>query len=201
MSSTHPSLAAGFARLRDSVSSDQAPAWLPETIHALILALLIRMLGRLEDLAALWQSGQLPPPRPHAASRRNRPATPRPARTGHHRRAPSRRHAAPALRPDSIPCASAPRQPGTRASARQAPGMPPRTSRAALPVDGTSHGARAPPRSAPLAIPPGCAEFVTISSLIPALPCRFYCRPSRSRIAANGRTHRAAEREKRACSA
>ncbi len=58
----------------------QAPwekcAWIPDPIHALIMAALARIFGRLEQLLLLWQSGQFPPPQ---SANPRRAAAPRPA--------------------------------------------------------------------------------------------------------------------------
>ncbi len=61
-------LAETVASLRVATLATPAHAWVPEAIHALILACLVRLFGRLEEMIRLWQAGLLPPPpapRPH----------------------------------------------------------------------------------------------------------------------------------------
>jgi len=72
-------LADQFASLRAAAEADQAQAWLPASLHALIAACFARLFARLEQLVLLWQSGQLPHPpvnAPHPA-RHPVPARPR----------------------------------------------------------------------------------------------------------------------------
>ncbi len=72
----HPSpLADTVASLRIATLATPAHAWLPAAIHALILACLARILGRLEEMIRLWQAGLLPPPvqRPRTAPATSRP--------------------------------------------------------------------------------------------------------------------------------
>ncbi len=135
-----PGLAAGFAQLRASAAATPAPFWLPDRVHALILALLARIFGRLEDLITLWQAGLLPPPpalRPrtpragarapsHRAKRspgRKHPgcADPDSARPLSARRHSVNPHSAPIQHPDRAiaPCSAPPRR---RRSARDPPG-------------------------------------------------------------------------------
>lgn len=74
---THPSeLAESLASLRHAATATQAPAWLPATLHALILACLARLIGRLEDMVQLWRAGLLPPPN-HPAAHPAAPGTSR----------------------------------------------------------------------------------------------------------------------------
>jgi hypothetical protein len=72
-------LADEVARLGAATTSVPAPVWLPDAVHALILACLARLFGRLEEMIRLWQAGLLPPPpalRPRQANRQpRRPAT------------------------------------------------------------------------------------------------------------------------------
>jgi hypothetical protein len=93
-------LAEQAAALRASVLATEAPCWLPESAHALILSLLVRIIARLEDMIALWTQGLLPPPLPPRAIGAH-PRTRSPSRSG--RRTPrpySRRaHRTPELRP------------------------------------------------------------------------------------------------------
>jgi len=79
-----PSLGDQLATLRASAEAIPAPAWLPEALHALILACLLRLFGRLESMISHWQAGLLPPPpQPRLASPARhaapRPAPPRPS--------------------------------------------------------------------------------------------------------------------------
>lgn len=96
-----PGLAQGLAQLRESTAAIPAPFWLPGAVHALILACLARIFGRLENLIALWQSGTLPsPPVPRATTPRASAARTRNPR----RRAPrprAKRRAA-SEHPDSV---------------------------------------------------------------------------------------------------
>ena len=57
-----PSLADQAANLRTALLAEDAPFWLPDALHALIMAALARIFARLEDMIRLWQSGALPPP-------------------------------------------------------------------------------------------------------------------------------------------
>lgn len=63
------------ADLRAQAQADSARTGLAAVLNALILALLARILGRLESMVALWQAGQLPAPIPRPA----RATTARPA--------------------------------------------------------------------------------------------------------------------------
>jgi hypothetical protein len=59
----HPSpLADTVAALRVATLATPAHACVPQAIHALILACLARIFGRLEEMIRLWQSGCTPPP-------------------------------------------------------------------------------------------------------------------------------------------
>jgi len=62
-----PPLADQTAALRTAILAEDAPCWLPDAVHALIMACLARIFGRLEDMIRLWQAGILPP-RAHTAS-------------------------------------------------------------------------------------------------------------------------------------
>ena len=64
MTSTEPTLTQELARLRQSAEADDAHGWLPAALHALIMACLARIFGRLEQVFLLWTAGDLPPPRP-----------------------------------------------------------------------------------------------------------------------------------------
>ncbi len=99
MSSQPTLLATGCAELRRSVEATMAPAWLPDAVHDLIVAMLVRILGRLEDMIALWQAGLLPPPTPSA-----RTTNPTPRRTPASDRTPRLRLArAPAFPSTLVP--------------------------------------------------------------------------------------------------
>ncbi len=65
------------AELRAHAQEESARTGLAAVVHALILALLARIFGRLENMVALWQAGQLPAlaPQPARATAR----TPAPA--------------------------------------------------------------------------------------------------------------------------
>ena len=69
--SSHPSpLADKVVHPRLATLATPAHAWVPQAIHALILACLARLFGRLEEMIRLWQAGLLPAPI-------QRPSTPR----------------------------------------------------------------------------------------------------------------------------
>ena len=55
-----PTLAGQFASLRATAQADDARGWLPASLHALIMACLVRLFSRLEQLVLAWQSGTLP---------------------------------------------------------------------------------------------------------------------------------------------
>ncbi len=75
----HPSpLADSVATLRAATLATPAHAWLPAPIHALILACLVRIFGRLEEMIRLWQAGLLPPPLERPRTVRTNPANPWP---------------------------------------------------------------------------------------------------------------------------
>ena len=62
---THPSsLGDQIARMHDAVHAQERCVFIPAAIHALIIACLDRIFGRLEQLVLLWQTGQLPVPAP-----------------------------------------------------------------------------------------------------------------------------------------
>ncbi len=54
-------LAQAVARLRLNAQAHPAPLWLPDALHAMIVAALASIFGRLEDMIRLWQAGLLPP--------------------------------------------------------------------------------------------------------------------------------------------
>jgi len=65
-------LADTVASLRVATLATQAHACVPAAIHALILACLARIFGRLEDMIRAWQAGLLPLPSQRPRSVRNR---------------------------------------------------------------------------------------------------------------------------------
>ncbi len=76
----HPSpLADSVATLRAATLATPAHAWLPAAIHALILACLARIFGRLEEMIRLWQAGLLPPPTHRPRTAQITPASSTPA--------------------------------------------------------------------------------------------------------------------------
>ena len=179
---------AGLAAELRLHAGDRAEAFGPvAAIQALILALLARLLGRLDALFASWQHGQLPlpapaPPAPH-------PTTPGiPARTTPtHTRTPSvadwlfslwaeepparaARPSAPHIAPGAAPPRPAPRPPRARprqarAQAARSLGAPPRRARTPEPRPGRirAHGLPTPPRlqKPGFAAAPRRANFIT----------------------------------------
>ena len=67
----HPStLAERVGTLRAGLESESVPFWMPAVLHAMIIACLVRLFGRLEEIMRLWQAGALPAlPPPHRAVR------------------------------------------------------------------------------------------------------------------------------------
>ncbi len=113
------SLSGAFATLRADLERTQAPAWVPEAIHALILALFARIFDRLEHLLHLWETNQLPKlpqPRPTAPRRTPRRTRPRHVAPGPRLRRIARTlpEAAPEPMSRATPCAT-PRAPIPRA--------------------------------------------------------------------------------------
>ncbi|MCC6717408.1 MAG: hypothetical protein IT555_05950 [Acetobacteraceae bacterium] len=145
MSVHPPSLADHLASLRCAAEAEQQRAWAIAAIHTLIASLLARIFGRLEALAQLWQSGQLPLPQPRRT--RSPPAadTPRPPapRASRHPRARRRHPRANHARPGPHTCEPPARAPGRRTAPRIA-ATPNPPSRATTPA-ARSHPARAPP--------------------------------------------------------
>jgi hypothetical protein len=68
----HPTFPEAIAALRDSAQDSRAPAWLPDAVHALIIACLVRLLGRLDQMFQAWQSGHIPAADRHSSSRTHR---------------------------------------------------------------------------------------------------------------------------------
>ena len=100
MESTSPSLGDKIARLRDTAQApEENCAWIPDAIHALIMAALARIFTRLEQMIRLWQAGQLPPPQGHDPAS----ATPSPTRHNHVRRAANRQPRVARARPARHP--------------------------------------------------------------------------------------------------
>ena len=125
---THaPSLGDRIAHLRQAAQAEETRAWIPAAIHALIIAALVRIFTRLEQVLALWQAGQLSP----SAIRRP---------TSSVRVAGSRR--------DSAPRATRPH----RATRTQA--VPPHARRPRNTPQATTPTATAPAGTRP-AVPPG----------------------------------------------
>ena len=114
---THaPSLGDRIAHLRHTAQAEEKCAWIPAAIHALIIAALVRIFTRLEQVFALWQAGQLPrPPIRRTRATTSRPSTaPRAARPIHARRTPKLPRA-PRIRPRATaPARAAPFAPPTR---------------------------------------------------------------------------------------
>lgn len=82
-------LANTVASLRVATLARPAHAWVPAAIHALILACLARLFGRLEEMVRLWQAGLLPPPTHRARTVQNRtPTSNRDSGSAPRRRAP-----------------------------------------------------------------------------------------------------------------
>ena len=147
MENQAPLLSDQFARLRTSAQAQEPCAWLPAAVHALIMACLMRIFGRLEQMLVLWQSGCLPAPQLPQASPvtlhrdARRPRWRRPAR-------PSRQCAQPAEltvlgdthRPRSSAPATFPRAPKHAGIA---------ASRHAVTSPACPHRARAPPPKRP----------------------------------------------------
>jgi hypothetical protein len=78
MTAAAPSLSESLAALRATLVAAPAPAWLPNTVHALILACFVRVFARLEKMVALWQAGLLPPPARPAPRPQSPRAIPKP---------------------------------------------------------------------------------------------------------------------------
>ena len=105
MESPTTSLSDQLAGLCTTLTAGEAPCWMPDRVHALIIACLARIFARLENVLTLWQAGQLPPlpPRPAStAPRTQNPRAPGPRRTTSHRTKPSTCAATqpPAAQPD-----------------------------------------------------------------------------------------------------
>lgn len=132
MSFQPPSLADQVARLRASATGTPAPIWLPDALHAAIMALLARIFGRLEAMIQLWQAGLLPPPTPRtttASTKRHELATFTPRQNSVRRRAEfasSRSLVAPApSHATATPRATPPMHPDVGRAKRPVPTLPP----------------------------------------------------------------------------
>ena len=66
MEQTPPSLGDRIATLRMQALARENCVYIPDAIHALIIACLARIYARLEDLVRLWQAGALPLAAPRA---------------------------------------------------------------------------------------------------------------------------------------
>ncbi|MCC6718278.1 MAG: hypothetical protein IT555_10365 [Acetobacteraceae bacterium] len=141
MLSHPPTLNQQIAGLRSAISADQAPAWLPDALHALIIAILARLLGRLEAMIQLWQSGQLPPPPLRAPARHT---TPRRQTRSHAPRPHASESPRRAIAPPGAPMPASRAPAITRAASRTPPIPTPHRGFAAPPPP---HPARAPPVS------------------------------------------------------
>ena len=60
MESQSPSLGDKIARLRGAAQVEENGTWLPDPLHALIMACLARLFGRLEQILQFWQTGAPP---------------------------------------------------------------------------------------------------------------------------------------------
>ncbi|MCC6719260.1 MAG: hypothetical protein IT555_15360 [Acetobacteraceae bacterium] len=129
-----------IARLRGTAQAEESCAWSPYGIHALIMACLVRLFARLEQIFQLWESGNLPPPPIRAPSfepamRATRPPV---VRSSGHRRA---RHRRPASRRVT---ARGPARGRAAARPRHAAAPPP-ARRILAPDSRRIRAARAPP--------------------------------------------------------
>ena len=129
-----PSLSAALAELRTAAAAADGQCWLVDSAIEMIMACLVRLFTRLEQLVQLWQAGQLPPPVVRGCA-------PRAAATNRARTARRRQHARKRCTTRRIACSRPARhQTIPRASA---PNATPMTS--AHPRPRHSH-ARDPPR-------------------------------------------------------
>ena len=51
-----------FTRINQALQAQEKCAWVPAAIHNLIMAILARIFGRLDQMLQLWQAGALPAP-------------------------------------------------------------------------------------------------------------------------------------------
>ena len=148
MDSHSPALSEQIVGLRRAVQAAPAAAWLPATLHALIIACFARLFTRLEQMLQLWQSGDLVIPETPTRATTKSP---------HRRRAPSapRRHSR-HIRARQAATQAAPRHPR---AIRNTAAIPPSAARQ------RPRPARDPPARAasPLqAASPPHADIVTI---------------------------------------
>lgn len=140
MAHHHPApLAEGLASLRGQVGSILATRWIPDAIHTLILALVLRLIGRLEDMYTLWAAGHpipIPAPRTRTPVTTHPDSASRPAsawrEAARPRRASRPDSACPAPRPGALAAPSRPRPPGDAALFMRP--SPPICRRARVPV-------------------------------------------------------------------
>ena len=145
MESPTTSLSDQLAGLCTTLTAGEAPCWMPDRVHALIIACLARIFARLENVLTLWQAGQLPPlpPRPAStAPRTQNPRAPGPRQTTSHRAKPSTCAATQpsAAQPDRHRCPRKPARSFVRAIST--PGIASTIGGRAVP---RRHLARAPP--------------------------------------------------------
>ena len=155
MSIQPPPLATRFASLHATIAACPYRGWLPRSLHALILAALARVFGRLEQLLLLWQAGQLPTPKSRPPERREGPTLPssprQPKATGITRRAHTRHNATchsaarapfglaaiPASNPSAAPSAAIKPGPHSRPAPIRAPAGRCPSPRQKRPIAGT----------------------------------------------------------------
>ena len=96
MKHTSSPLSEELAGLRAACAAQGRHVWMPAALHALIIACLVRIFGRLEHLVQQWQSGQLILPLPVTPAIRpvNPDATGAPRRSASVRLSPATRAAA-----------------------------------------------------------------------------------------------------------
>ena len=128
------------AALRRAAQDATAPCWVPESVYALIVACLVRLFARLEEMVLLWQSGGLPAP---SARPRRAPLAPKTPPARRYSAAPARsRHKSararenPARRPSHRPTGFA--RARHRAPSQSRPTHRPRRTARAPPVAKTA---------------------------------------------------------------
>ena len=137
MSNALPPLADHLASLRDDTAGGPIGGWLPAPLHALILAALARVFGRLEQLLRLWQTGALPAPRPRAPTASATPRAPqaraRQTRIRHSRtRLAIARRGKPVMPRPGPPASSTRSRPSARPHRQPRPARAPPSARRAL---------------------------------------------------------------------
>ena len=141
-----PGLAAQLAQLKTASQAPETCGRLPAALHALIMACLARLFGRLEQLLALWQSGLLPASRD--PEHRAGPALPQRVATPQHK--PIRRHARlPRLHAQPVipSTANNPRLRAAPPAPQHNPSHQARSRHSFVPSYFRPHSARAPPAS------------------------------------------------------